>query len=102
RGRGVPSHHHAGLLAPRQPVAPLSRGRRRAGVGGAAGAVPERAGPLGAWRAVSAYLDFEKPVIELEQKIRELQTRATERGLDAGAAIAELGRRADSLRREIF
>jgi acetyl-CoA carboxylase carboxyl transferase subunit alpha len=51
---------------------------------------------------VSAFLDFEKPVIELEQKIHELKQHAAERGLDAGADIAELERRADSLRREIF
>ncbi len=51
---------------------------------------------------MSAFLDFEKPVVELEQKIRELKAHASERGLDAAADIAELERRADSLRREIF
>jgi len=51
---------------------------------------------------VTTWLDFERPVLELEEKIRELKEHAAERGLDAGEDIAELEKRADSLRREIY
>ena len=47
-------------------------------------------------------LGFEKPVLELEQRIQELRTRAAESGLEAGAELAELERKADGLRREIY
>ena len=47
-------------------------------------------------------LEFEKPVLELEQRIQELKTRAAESGLEAGAELAELERKADGLRREIY
>jgi acetyl-CoA carboxylase carboxyl transferase subunit alpha len=51
---------------------------------------------------VSAWLDFEKPVLELEQKIEELRGHATERGLDADDELRDLERKADALRREIY
>jgi len=47
-------------------------------------------------------LEFEKPVLELEQRIQELKTRAAESGLDAVAELAELERKADDLRREVY
>ena len=47
-------------------------------------------------------LGFEKPVLELEQQIQELRTRAAESGLEVGAELAELERKADGLRREIY
>jgi acetyl-CoA carboxylase carboxyl transferase subunit alpha len=47
-------------------------------------------------------LGFEKPVLELEQQIQELRTRAAENGLEVGAELAELERKADGLRREIY
>ena len=47
-------------------------------------------------------LGFEKPVLELEQRIQELKTRAAESGLEVGAELAELERKADCLRREIY
>ena len=47
-------------------------------------------------------LGFEKPVLELEQRIQELKLRAAESGLDAVAELAELERKADDLRREIY
>jgi acetyl-CoA carboxylase carboxyl transferase subunit alpha len=51
---------------------------------------------------VTTSLGFEKPVLELEQKIQELRTRAAESGLEVGAELAELERKADGLRREIY
>ena len=51
---------------------------------------------------MTTWLDFEKPVLELEQEIQDLKARATAQGLDAGAAIAELERKAESLRREVY
>ena len=47
-------------------------------------------------------LEFEKPVLELEQRIQELKAHAAESGLEAGAELAELERKADELRREIY
>jgi len=51
---------------------------------------------------VTTSLEFEKPVLELEQKIQELRTRTAEGGLDLSGELAELERRADDLRREIY
>jgi len=51
---------------------------------------------------VTTSLGFEKPVLELEQQIQELRARAAETGLEVGAELAELERKADGLRREIY
>ena len=51
---------------------------------------------------MTAWLDFEKPVLELEQKIKELKDHAEERGLSADRDLAELERKADDLRRKIY
>jgi acetyl-CoA carboxylase carboxyl transferase subunit alpha len=51
---------------------------------------------------VTTWLEFEKPVLELEQRIQELRSRAAEGGLDAGDELADLERRADDLRRQIY
>jgi acetyl-CoA carboxylase carboxyl transferase subunit alpha len=51
---------------------------------------------------VTVWLDFEKPVIELEKKIEELREQAAARGLDARGEITELERKADHLRRQIY
>ena len=49
---------------------------------------------------MSAWLDFEKPVFELEQKIEELRAQA--QGREAAAQLGELERQAETLRREIY
>src|SRR5436190_1700117 len=100
--RGVPSYRDARPLAQREPLAPLPGGARRSGAGGAAAAFPGAPGALGEGDAVTVWLDFEKPVIELEEKIEELKASAAERGVDAGAALKDLERKADALRREIY
>ena len=51
---------------------------------------------------MTTWLDFEKPVAEIEQKIEQLKARAAETGKPAGPEIAELERRADALRREVY
>jgi acetyl-CoA carboxylase carboxyl transferase subunit alpha len=51
---------------------------------------------------VTVWLDFEKPILELEQKIQDLRSSAAERGLSAEDELAELERKADSLRREVY
>jgi acetyl-CoA carboxylase carboxyl transferase subunit alpha len=48
------------------------------------------------------WLEFEKPVLELEQKIQELREHATEHGVGAEREIAELEKKAEGLRREIY
>ena len=51
---------------------------------------------------MSVWLDFEKPVMELELKIQELRAHAAEQGLEADDQLVELERRADALRRDIY
>jgi acetyl-CoA carboxylase carboxyl transferase subunit alpha len=51
---------------------------------------------------VTSWLDFEKPVLELEQKIRELREHAEARGLRADEELRDLEQKADTLRREIY
>jgi acetyl-CoA carboxylase carboxyl transferase subunit alpha len=47
------------------------------------------------------FLDFEKPLVELEQKIRELKEYSTEK-VDFSSEIKKLEKKADKLREEIF
>jgi acetyl-CoA carboxylase carboxyl transferase subunit alpha len=51
---------------------------------------------------MTTWLDFEKPVLELEQKISELKEKAGEQGLDAAEELGDLERKADALRAEIY
>ncbi len=51
---------------------------------------------------MTVWLDFEKPVLELEQKIQELRASAEERGMAAGGELDELERKAEEMRREIY
>ena len=51
---------------------------------------------------MTSWLDFEKPVLELEQKIRELREHAEARGLRADEELRDLELKADTLRREIY
>jgi len=51
---------------------------------------------------VTAWLDFEKPVVELEEKIQELKAQVGERGLPARSEIADLEKKAENLRREVL
>jgi acetyl-CoA carboxylase carboxyl transferase subunit alpha len=49
-----------------------------------------------------AILDFEKPLVELENKIAELTSFSDEKGLDLSEEISNLRRRADELKSSIF
>ncbi len=51
---------------------------------------------------MTVWLEFEKPVLELEQKIQELRDHAQAHGVGAEREIAELERKAESMRREIY
>jgi acetyl-CoA carboxylase carboxyl transferase subunit alpha len=51
---------------------------------------------------VTTWLDFERPVLELEQKIQELREHASAQGLDARGELEDLEKKADALRREIY
>ena len=51
---------------------------------------------------MTTWLDFEKPVLELEQKIQELREHASAQGLDARDELEDLERKADELRREVY
>ena len=51
---------------------------------------------------MSAYLEFEKPVLELEEKIEELRGSAEDGGVDADAQLRDLEQKADALRKEIY
>jgi acetyl-CoA carboxylase carboxyl transferase subunit alpha len=47
-------------------------------------------------------LDFEKPLIELENRIEQIRNLAKDNGVDVDAQIYQLEQRADQLRLEIF
>ena len=51
---------------------------------------------------MTTWLDFEKPVLELEQKIQDLREHAEEHGVEAEREIAELEKMAEAMRREIY
>jgi len=51
---------------------------------------------------MTTWLDFERPVHELEQRIQDLKQQAGEQGLDAHGELADLERKAEDLRREIY
>ena len=51
---------------------------------------------------MTSWLDFEKPVLELEQKIQELREHARERGLEAEDELRDLEVKAEEMRREIY
>ena len=48
------------------------------------------------------YLDFERPVIELERKIKELQTQAETDGLDLSGELRTLQEKVEKLRQDIY
>ncbi|MDY0110509.1 MAG: acetyl-CoA carboxylase carboxyltransferase subunit alpha [Candidatus Krumholzibacteria bacterium] len=52
--------------------------------------------PRGPW------LDFERPIVELEERIRTLEASAAVSGVDAAGEVADLRRKAARLSREIF
>jgi acetyl-CoA carboxylase carboxyl transferase subunit alpha len=51
---------------------------------------------------MTVWLEFEKPVLELEQKIQDLREHAAEHGVEAQREIAELEKMAEAMRREIY
>jgi acetyl-CoA carboxylase carboxyl transferase subunit alpha len=50
----------------------------------------------------SLWLDFEKPVVELETKIKELREFATSSNVEVGEEVVRLERKAERLRRDIY
>jgi len=48
------------------------------------------------------HLDFERPILDLEQKIDELQTQADTDGLDLGDELRTLQEKAEKLRQDIY
>ena len=51
---------------------------------------------------MTTWLEFEKPLLEIERKIEELKSSAAEGGHAAAGDLAALERKADALRREIY
>ena len=51
---------------------------------------------------MTVWLDFEKPILELEQKIQELRESAADHGLGAEGELAELERKAEVLRKDVY
>jgi acetyl-CoA carboxylase carboxyl transferase subunit alpha len=49
-----------------------------------------------------SWLDFERPVVELERKIEELRALATEENLEMREEIERLEKRASKLRRQVY
>ncbi|MBT4613218.1 MAG: acetyl-CoA carboxylase carboxyltransferase subunit alpha [Gemmatimonadetes bacterium] len=50
----------------------------------------------------SFYLDFERPIVELEKSIEEMQTQAQADGLDLSRELRSLEERAERLRHDIY
>jgi acetyl-CoA carboxylase carboxyl transferase subunit alpha len=50
----------------------------------------------------SFYLDFERPIVELEKSIEEMQTRAQTDGIDLSRELRSLEERAERLRHDIY
>jgi len=48
------------------------------------------------------WLEFERPILELEAKVRELRDMAAQKGMDAGREIESLEAQADRLREEVY
>ena len=57
---------------------------------------------MGQGGRVTVWLEFEKPVLELEQKIAELREHSEAHGVGAEREIAELEKRAGDMRRDIY
>jgi acetyl-CoA carboxylase carboxyl transferase subunit alpha len=51
---------------------------------------------------VTSWLDFERPVLELEQRIQDLRAQGVESGTRVEEELEDLERRAEALRREIY
>ncbi len=51
---------------------------------------------------MTTWLDFEKPIVELEQKIAELREHAAGQGIDAAGELSDLEKKADALRQEVY
>jgi acetyl-CoA carboxylase carboxyl transferase subunit alpha len=51
---------------------------------------------------MTTWLDFEKPLIEMEEKIAELRAQAQERGIEADDELDEMLRKAEAMRREVY
>jgi acetyl-CoA carboxylase carboxyl transferase subunit alpha len=47
-------------------------------------------------------LEFERPIIELEERIKELETFSSERDIDLSSEIKKLTQKLDSLKQEIY
>jgi len=54
------------------------------------------------WKKKSIWLDFELPLVELEERIQTLQDSASVRGVDVTEEVARLRTKAERLGREIF
>jgi len=48
------------------------------------------------------WLDFERPILEIESKIQELRSLAAEKGMDAARELESLEQQADRLRTEVY
>ena len=51
---------------------------------------------------IKVALEFEKPVVDLESKIREMREYAASTGVDLGDDIKRLEKKAEQLRKEIY
>ena len=54
------------------------------------------------WKKKALWLDFELPLVELEEQIQNLQESASVRGMDVSDEVAKLQNKASKLGKEIF
>jgi acetyl-CoA carboxylase carboxyl transferase alpha subunit len=91
--------HEGGPFPGRGPSRSSLRVARDAGHGIGA---PRGGGERKVQPVSSLWLDFEKPVVELETKIQELREFAATSNLEVGEEVARLEKKADRMRREIY
>ena len=51
---------------------------------------------------MNGWLEFERPIVELENKITELKDLAVQKGMDVGPEVEALERQAERLREEVY
>lgn len=54
------------------------------------------------WKKKALWLDFELPLVELEEQIQTLQDSASVRGMDVSDEVVKMQKKADKLGKEIF
>lgn len=80
----------------------MPEGRKEAGAGEWVKSFLSRFGPVSGKTESPTVLDFEKPLVELDERIKEVRRVAEENGVDVSGQIKELEERAKQLRKDTY